>query len=113
MRSQRPRDVLAVWLPMWCSATCRGRRPRRFSFATRWDVSPLPSTTGGSFWKLPPRGGPHAEELWTRAVDLVSQIVPGALTERDPVAFRHMLFRIAVGDASDREARTKPIEQND
>jgi len=46
-------------------------------------------------------------------VDLVSQIVPGALTERDPVAFRHMLFRIAVGDASDREARTKPIEQND
>ena len=67
----------------------------------------------GSFWKLPPRGSPHAEELWTRAADLVSQIVPGALTERDPVAFRHMLFRIAVGDASGREARTKPIEQND
>ena len=67
----------------------------------------------GSFWKLPPRGSPHAEELWTRAANLVSQIVPGALTERDPVAFRHILFRIAVGDASGREARTKPIERND
>ncbi len=66
----------------------------------------------GSFWKLPPRGSPHAEELWTRAANLVSQIVPGALTERDPVAFRHILFRIAVGDAIGREARTKPIEQN-
>lgn len=61
----------------------------------------------GSFWKLPPRGSPHAEELWTRAANLVSQIVPGALTERDPVAFRHILFRIAVGDAIGREARTK------
>ena len=67
----------------------------------------------GSFWKLPPGGSPHAEELWTRAADLVSRLVPGALTERDPVAFRHTLFRIAVGDASGREARTKPIERTD
>lgn len=67
----------------------------------------------GSFWKLHPRGSPHAEELWTHAVDLVSRIVPGALTERDPVAFRHALFRIAVSDASGREARTKPVEKSD
>jgi len=67
----------------------------------------------GSFWKLNPLGSPHAEEVWKRAADLVSQLVPGALTERDPVPFRHTLFRIAVGDATGREARTKPIERND
>jgi len=67
----------------------------------------------GSLWKLPPRGSPHAEELWTRAANLVGQMVPGGLTELDPVAFRHILFRIAVGDASGREARTQPLERND
>lgn len=67
----------------------------------------------GSFWKLNPRGSPHAEEVWKRAADLVSQLIPGSLTERDPVPFRHILFRIAVGDASGKAARTKPIERND
>ena len=67
----------------------------------------------GSFWKLNPRSSPRAEELWRHAAELVSEIVPGALTELDPVAFRLTLFRIAVGDASGREARTKPVEQTD
>ena len=35
----------------------------------------------GSFWILHPRGSPRAEELWTKAADLVGSIVPGALTE--------------------------------
>ena len=67
----------------------------------------------GSFWIMHPRGSPHAEELWTKAAELVSKIVPGALTETDPVAFRQTLFRIAVSDVRGREAKTTPRERND
>jgi nitroimidazol reductase NimA-like FMN-containing flavoprotein (pyridoxamine 5'-phosphate oxidase superfamily) len=67
----------------------------------------------GSFWIMHPRGSPRAEELWTKAAELVTKIVPGALTERDPVAFRQTLFRIAVGDVRGREATMKPPERND
>ena len=67
----------------------------------------------GSFWIMHPRGSPRAEELWTKAAELVTKIVPGALTDRDPVAFRQTLFRIAVGDVRGREAKMKPPEQND
>ncbi len=65
----------------------------------------------GSFWVLHPRGSPRAEELWEKAAELVSRIVPGALTENDPVAFRQTLFRIAVSDVRGREARTKTPER--
>ena len=67
----------------------------------------------GSFWILNPRGNPHSDELWKKAAELVSGIVPGALTEDDPVAFRHTLFRIAVNDVRGREAKMKPLERND
>lgn len=62
----------------------------------------------GSFWRIHPLGSPHAEEIWAKAADLVSKIVPGALTEHDPVAFRQILFRIAVSDVRGREAQRKP-----
>jgi hypothetical protein len=42
-----------------------------------------------------------------------SKIVPGALTDNDPVAFRQTLFRIAVSDVRGREAKMKPLERND
>lgn len=67
----------------------------------------------GSFWIMHPRGSPRAEELWTKAAKLVTKIVPGALTESDPVAFRQTLFRIAVGDVRGREAKMKPVDRND
>jgi uncharacterized protein len=67
----------------------------------------------GSFWIMQPRGSPRAEELWTKAAELVSKVVPGALTESDPVAFRQTLFRIAVSDARGREAKTRQMERND
>lgn len=67
----------------------------------------------GSFWIIHPRGSPRAEELWTKAAELVAKIVPGALTDSDPVGFRHTLFRIAVGDAHGREAKMRPVERND
>jgi len=66
----------------------------------------------GSFWILHPRGSPHAEELWAKAAELVNRIVPGALTETDPVGFRQTLFRIAVSDVRGREAKMKPHEQS-
>src|SRR5689334_20239550 len=59
----------------------------------------------GSFWRIHPLGSPHAEEVWAKAAELVSRIVPGALSEKDPVAFRQILFRIAVSDVRGREAR--------
>jgi len=64
----------------------------------------------GSFWILHPRGSPRTEEVWVKAAELVSKIVPGALTEHDPVAFRQTLFRIAVSDVRGREAKMKPLE---
>lgn len=67
----------------------------------------------GSFWIMHPRGSPRAEELWTKAAELVSRIVPGALTDKDPVPFRQTLFRIAVGDVRGREAKMRAPERND
>jgi hypothetical protein len=67
----------------------------------------------GSLWILHPRGSPRAEELWAKAAELVSKIVPGALTDHDPVPFRQTLFRIAVSDVRGREAKLKPRERND
>lgn len=62
----------------------------------------------GSFWRIQPLGSPRAEEVWEKAADLVSKIVPGSLTEQDPVGFRQILFRIAVSDVRGREAQLKP-----
>ena len=62
----------------------------------------------GSFWILHPRGSPRAEELWAKAAELMSTIVPGALTEHDPVGFRQTLFRIAISDVRGREAGLRP-----
>ena len=67
----------------------------------------------GSFWILHPRGSPRAEELWKKAGELVDSIVPGALTEQDPVGFRQIVFRIAVTDVRGREAKLRPQERND
>jgi nitroimidazol reductase NimA-like FMN-containing flavoprotein (pyridoxamine 5'-phosphate oxidase superfamily) len=58
----------------------------------------------GTFWILHPQGSPRAEELWAKAARLSAQVVPGAFTKDDPVGFRQILFRIAVGDARGREA---------
>jgi len=67
----------------------------------------------GSFWIMHPRGSPRAEELWTKAAELVSRVVPGALTESDPVAFRQLLFRIALSDVRGREAKMRQMERTD
>ena len=61
----------------------------------------------GSFWRIHPLGSPHAEEVWAKAAELVGRLVPGALTEQDPVGFRQILFRIAVSDVRGREAQLR------
>jgi nitroimidazol reductase NimA-like FMN-containing flavoprotein (pyridoxamine 5'-phosphate oxidase superfamily) len=67
----------------------------------------------GSFWILHPRGSTRAEELWAKAARLVGKIVPGALTEHDPVGFRQTLFRIAISDVRGREATLRAPLPND
>jgi hypothetical protein len=42
-----------------------------------------------------------------KAAELMNRIVPGSLTENDPVPFRQTLFRIAVSDVRGREAKPK------
>jgi len=66
----------------------------------------------GSLWILHPRGSPRAEEVWAKAAELVSRVVPGALTEHDPVSFRQILFRIAVSDVRGREASMKKLKRD-
>ena len=62
----------------------------------------------GSFWRIQPLGSPRAEEVWAKAAELVSRIVPESLTDKDPVPFRQILFRIAVSDVRGREAQLTP-----
>lgn len=59
----------------------------------------------GSFWLAREHGTPHSEEVFQRAVALLGTIVPGTLTDNDPVAFRQVVFRIAVTDMRGRLAK--------
>jgi nitroimidazol reductase NimA-like FMN-containing flavoprotein (pyridoxamine 5'-phosphate oxidase superfamily) len=45
----------------------------------------------------------HAEE-WRRGVELLRTLVPETLAEGDPVAFRTVVFRMAVQEVTGREA---------
>lgn len=65
----------------------------------------------GTFWILHPRGSPRATELWNQASELVTRIIPDAMTEDDPVGFRKTLFRISVGDVRGRQAMTRKAEK--
>ena len=59
----------------------------------------------GSFWLAREHGTPHSEEVFKRAVALLDTVVPGTLTDDDPVPFRQVVFRIAVTDMRGRSAR--------
>jgi Predicted flavin-nucleotide-binding protein len=69
----------------------------------------------GSFWLLRPHGTAHSVDVWKRAIMLLNRIVPGTFTEGDPVAFRQLVFRIAVADVRGRcanrarRSRAQPI----
>lgn len=61
----------------------------------------------GGLYILTPEGAPWEREAWATGVELIREIIPEALTEDDPVPFRSRLFRIAVQQASGREATTR------
>lgn len=58
----------------------------------------------GGFYVIPPEGAPGELEEWDRAVELLRTLIPETFTADDPLAFRQVLFRIAVQDVSGREA---------
>lgn len=58
----------------------------------------------GGFYVIPAEGAEWERREHARAIELLRTLVPGTLTEGDPTPFRQVLFRIAVQEASGREA---------
>jgi nitroimidazol reductase NimA-like FMN-containing flavoprotein (pyridoxamine 5'-phosphate oxidase superfamily) len=58
----------------------------------------------GGFYTIPEGGAEWEAEEWRRGVELLRAIVPETLSSDDPVAFRTVIFRIAVQDVTGREA---------
>ena len=58
----------------------------------------------GGFYVIPHDGAAWEKEEWARGVQLLRRLIPETFTEADPVAFRTILFRIAVQQATGREA---------
>ncbi|HEV2132106.1 MAG TPA: pyridoxamine 5'-phosphate oxidase family protein [Longimicrobiaceae bacterium] len=59
----------------------------------------------GGFHVLSPDGPEHDRAGWQRRIELLQRILPSTFQDDDPVPFRNVLFRIAVQEASGREAR--------
>ena len=57
----------------------------------------------GSFTMLDPKVG--SSSLYDRALDLLQRLIPGALTSRDPVPERAILFAIHIDEIRGRSAR--------
>jgi uncharacterized protein len=60
----------------------------------------------GTVYVLHPEGTPADRLAYARALDLARRIEPAALTARDPVPWRTVLFRISVDHVTGREARS-------
>lgn len=58
----------------------------------------------GGFYVLTDDRTPAEQEIWAKALDLLRSLVPATLRNHDPVPFRTILFRIAVQEATGREA---------
>lgn len=60
----------------------------------------------GTVYAITPDGTRSERERYARALALLRTLEPAALTDRDPVPWRNVLFRISVGDMSGRMARS-------
>ncbi len=60
----------------------------------------------GGFYVLSPDGPEHDRAAWQRGIELLQRILPATFQDEDPVPFRKVLFRIAVQEATGREARS-------
>ncbi|HEU0051854.1 MAG TPA: pyridoxamine 5'-phosphate oxidase family protein [Longimicrobium sp.] len=58
----------------------------------------------GGFYVLDEQGPEWERAEWRRGVELLRGLIPETFTETDPVAHRTVLFRIAVQEATGREA---------
>lgn len=59
----------------------------------------------GGFYTIPFHGVQWETVEWKRGVELLRTLVPQTFTEDDPVAFRTVVFRIAVQEVTGREAK--------
>ncbi|MEN8374061.1 MAG: pyridoxamine 5'-phosphate oxidase family protein [Gemmatimonadota bacterium] len=58
----------------------------------------------GGFHRIPSDQPGAQGVLWSRAVELLRHLVPGALTDDDPTPSRTVIFRIPVQEATGRAA---------
>jgi uncharacterized protein len=58
----------------------------------------------GGFYTLPHLDARWELEEWQRGVEALRTLVPETFTEEDPVAFRNIMFRVAVQEITGREA---------
>jgi nitroimidazol reductase NimA-like FMN-containing flavoprotein (pyridoxamine 5'-phosphate oxidase superfamily) len=56
----------------------------------------------GWFQPLRPVGSDATSKEWERAVALFSDLIPGTLTENDPVPHRWVIFRLVIEDMTGR-----------
>lgn len=58
----------------------------------------------GTFYQAAEDGSATERAAWRHAIELLSRLVPGTMSESDPVAFRTVVFRIHVDEITGREA---------
>jgi len=58
----------------------------------------------GGFYLIPEEGAEWEMAEREKAVELLRTLIPGTFSESDPTPFRQVLFRIAVQEATGREA---------
>lgn len=62
----------------------------------------------GTYYAHSADGGPTARRTFARAARLLAGLVPGTLTEGDPVPFRDTIFGIYIDRLDGRAATTQP-----
>jgi nitroimidazol reductase NimA-like FMN-containing flavoprotein (pyridoxamine 5'-phosphate oxidase superfamily) len=65
----------------------------------------------GGFYTIPSGGADWEVEEWKKGVELLRTLIPDTFLAGDPVAFRTVMFRIAVQEVSGREARVPDTEE--
>jgi len=60
----------------------------------------------GGFYLLSPNGTPSEATRWQTALEAVRTLIPGSLTDQDPVPFRNKLFGVAIQQLTGRMATT-------
>jgi uncharacterized protein len=61
----------------------------------------------GSFYRIQNEGNAHDVRLYAMALAAVRTLVPEALTDRDPLAFRTEVFGISIDSISGRSCSTR------